>query len=305
MPCHDIPILVIYANAGRNRGIASSFLTSAVCTCRVISVPRGLKEPSLIDNATRLYRHSITVAEKDGARRTIEWSDHATEFLSLELYKHSVVAFGRIGTSAAAISIINLAKHTETDFIICRAPAISRDHRWLAYLQFTSRQGPEDSRFDAIIVYDLDKSPEDQHARSESPLGWTWDSASKGTAIFPADLAGKTYRWNFDHPINNVAVLQKLLWLSDSPSLAFIGKAEGITWLYVARLGEETTSSSASRTRVDPQLFHPTSPNTSISRLQDLFQIEDISLADDGQVMVRARPESEFGSTTAIMQVPK
>ena len=176
----------------------------------------------------------FTALRKDGGESyKIRLTNSPTQVDELALVDESrLVVFGRNTANAVLVNVLRLPQGAELDSFMCYSPALSPDHRFLAYLKpFPGHPGPVDIT-NEYVLYDLTG-----RAASNRVRGGHGIAHDAGIPVYPpgaTNAAGEFVapnEWSA-----HVMASDGLFWLGETDAVAFVDRWQGTNSLVVVDL---------------------------------------------------------------------
>lgn len=252
----------------------------------------GPSTPINVDEG--LYAHELIIADSSGQPiDRMHWSDHADHWDSGFIYKDTLVLLGTVGTSAKALSFLNISTKKHMLFALCRTPSFSSSGRYIGYGQFIPRS-LEGALDDIVLVLDLEHLP----MIEASDVGWVIDSTNVGTAVYPQAYIGKQWFYGGAAAPNGPSPYRITLpptWDTKRDIMVVVSKV-GDQWSLAAvdlTAGIDQRKLTERRLDVRQFLLEPSNDLIVVQRLQEELSISRIDL-EDGIATIAAAPISNI-----------
>jgi hypothetical protein len=257
-------------------------------------------------------RATFSVREKaTGQVTTVAATNVMTEVASLQLVDDRLLVWGS-SPWAFALSIIDLRRDEQVDFIHGFGLTLSPTGRLVAFSKLQPRHAQEAARTDVVLVYNLRRSAEENRVEEQSRRvvrqgypGGTAEgleaSEDVGVPVYPeANAKSQTYLAYEPVPELRHDVLPRFWWLEGDRKLVFVDRYADEVWLVVVTLPERI----ARAVKIDVAAALRLDPSSrwfarEVALAKEKFLVEELVEQADGTVRLRvnrgtARPTAEF-----------
>jgi len=252
----------------------------------------------------------------------IEMENMTTEIGEIKIVKDRLVIFGDVSNAAWGVTILDLKRHKEIDFIICYRPQLSETKRYLIYEKFYPRFSPEEAS-DLILIYDLEQSPEDnrveekyKNIREKSKRvgdpGYLIASENVGYPIYPEEnIAKQTYFVWVPSPEERHFILTrgKYLWLDQDNKILFVDGYGGENWLVLVDLSKGLSKMTIKKKIIDVAsvlTLDPKTPDyeTLLKEEKERFAVSELRPRKDGRIDIHLSRERKYRVTAMTIDLP-
>lgn len=169
----------------------------------------------------------------EGEPSTFVLQNLTTEIRKLGLYRDTLLVFGSVGNAGQGVTLVDLQRRREVDFILAYYPRHSLTGRYLIYRKFYPRFAPPEVQSDLVLVYDLARSPRENRLGGEaSPVAMRAGSpehlvASQevGFPIYPLpNVRDRSYRVWVEEPAERHLVTTGFLWDRQDERVLFVDR---------------------------------------------------------------------------------
>ena len=195
----------------------------------------ALKRAEAVESGSKKFHFEIlrTTTNKPSS---FVLSNLTTQVRKLDIYQDRLVVYGSVESKASCLTVVDLQRGEELDFLLGYHPQRSSTGRYVIYRKFYPRFSPPEVQSDLILIYDLARNPnENRKGGGSSPVGLRVGSpehllASErvGYPIYPlANVRERSYRVWVEKAAQRHLVVGGFLWGQQDERVLFVDRQEG------------------------------------------------------------------------------
>jgi len=194
----------------------------------------ALKRAEAVESGSKKFHFEILGTTNKPASFVL--SNLTTQVRKLDIYQDKLVVYGSVESKASGLTVVDLQRGEELDFMLGYHPQRSSTGRYVIYRKFYPRFSPPEVQSDLVLIYDLARSPNENRLGGESsPVGLRVGSpehllASErvGYPIYPlANVRDRSYQVWVEKPAQRHLVVGGFLWGQQDERVLFVDRQEG------------------------------------------------------------------------------
>lgn len=248
-----------------------------------------------------------------------------TDVERIQIVRNQLVVFGYVDNLASGVTIIDLKKKQQKDFILGYHPQLSTTEKYLIYKKFYPRFSPEEIHSDLLLVYVLDQTPEENRVddrkgtgeggKGTDGHGYRLVSEEVGYPIYPEENVAKQryFVWVPD-PEERHLVTSSYLWLDEDNKVVFVDKTGGEVWLVAVDLSHGLDQAQSKKKLIDiaslidipkvMELDRITDPETALRDMKERIPIMGLRQKTEGNIVISIKQDWRYKATEIEMSLP-
>lgn len=276
------------------------------------------------EEGSNQYKFTFSVENKLTQQKSlIEMKNMTTEIEEISIVKNRLIIFGYVNNDAAGVTLIDLKKNEEMDFILCFSPVFSESKRFLIYEKFRPRFAPEEVQSDLVLLYDLTKSPEDNRLQNNyknikkksKRIGdpeYLTASENVGVPLYPEKNVSEQIYFVWVPTIEERHFVRGLgiyLWLEQDKKVVFLDRYKGDNWLVSVDLTKGLDKVEIKKKIIDVSSILVLDPKTPdyeklLKKEKERFAVTELKRGKDNIVKFVLKKDIRYNVTEFEMVLP-
>lgn len=216
---------------------------------------------------------------------------------------------------AIGVAVVHLQRGQELDFIYCYWPELSSTGRYLIYTKFYPRGGMAEERSDLVLVYDLERSPEENRVderirailragrnRAHDPeyLAVVEDA---GVPVYPPENAAKQsyFVWERIPELRHLVLggrgsAARFLWRNQDTEVVFVDRHAEENWVVAVDLAGGAHQARSRVAKIDVAsivAFPPGTPDYArrLREAKERFAVKALADVGGGRIVLSFWPD--------------